>query len=106
MDNVSEVLALRIVDAAGLEPPFDPGAKMALVGRSASFNGKPTHLLTHSVRRVVRPQGRGMKVPIEDAGKNEGFTVTVEIGVPNFPQHESVLTSYASVSDRQRRGKP
>ncbi len=29
MDNVSEVLALRIVNKAGLEPPFGPRAKMA-----------------------------------------------------------------------------
>jgi len=30
MDNVSEVLALRIVKTAGLEPPFGPRAKMAM----------------------------------------------------------------------------
>jgi hypothetical protein len=45
-------------------------------------------------------------VPVEDAGKSEGFTVMVEIGVRNLPQRESVLTSYASVSERQRRSKP
>ena len=135
MDNVSEVLALRIVTAAGLEPLFGPRAKMAMVGRSVSLEGEPTHLLTHSVQRdvltrsicescgtweagtflrrvqcpgcgVVRPQGRGTKVPVEDAGKSEGFTVMVEIGVRNLPQRESVLTSYASVSERQRRSKP
>ena len=37
MDNVSEVLALRIVNSAGLEPPFGPRAKMAMVGRSVSI---------------------------------------------------------------------
>ncbi len=55
---------------------------------------------------VVRPQGRGTEVPVEDAGKSEGFTVMVEIGVRALPQRESVLTSYASVSERQRRSKP
>ena len=53
MDNVSEVLALRIVTAAGLEPLFGPRAKMAMVGRSVSLEGEPTHLLTHSVQRDV-----------------------------------------------------
>ena len=53
MDNVSEVLALRIVSKAGLEPPFGPRAKMALVGRSVNIDGEPTHLLTHSVHRDV-----------------------------------------------------
>ena len=53
MDNVSEVLALRIVSKAGLEPPFGPRAKMAMVGRSMSLEGEPTHLLTHSVQRDV-----------------------------------------------------
>ena len=49
MDNVSEVLALRIVKIAGLEPPFGPRAKKAMVGRSVSLECEPTHLLTHSV---------------------------------------------------------
>jgi len=53
MDNVSEVLELRIVKAAGLEPPFGPRAKMAVLGRSASIDGEPTHLLTQSVYRDV-----------------------------------------------------
>ena len=53
MDNVSEVLVLRIVKGAGLEPPFGPGAKMAVLGRSASIDGEPTHLLTQSVYRDV-----------------------------------------------------
>ncbi len=53
MDNVSEVLALRIVSKAGLEPPFGPRAKMAMVGRSVSIDDEPTHLLTHSVHRDV-----------------------------------------------------
>ncbi len=53
MDNVSEVLALRIVSRAGLEPPFGPRAKMAMVGRSVSIHSEPTHLLTHSVQRDV-----------------------------------------------------
>ena len=44
MGNVSEVSALRIVKAAGLELPFGPNAKMATVGRSVSFDGEPTHL--------------------------------------------------------------
>ncbi len=43
MGNVSEVSELRIVKAAGLEPPFGPRAKMAMPGRLVSFNGKPTH---------------------------------------------------------------
>ncbi len=47
MDNVSEVLELRIVKSAGLEPPFGPRAKMAMVGKSVSIDGEPTHLLTH-----------------------------------------------------------
>ncbi len=42
--NVSEVLELRIVNAAGLEPPFGPRAKKATVGRSVSIDGEPTHL--------------------------------------------------------------
>ena len=54
MDNVSEVLALRIVTAAGLEPLFGPRAKMAMVGRSVSLEGEPTHLLTHSVPVIVK----------------------------------------------------
>ena len=33
-------------------------------------------------------------MPVEDAGRSEGFTVMVEIGVRNLPQRESVLTSY------------
>jgi hypothetical protein len=53
MDNVSEVLVLRTVSKAGLEPPFGPRAKMAMVGKSVSIDGEPTHLLTHSVHRVV-----------------------------------------------------
>ena len=53
MDNVSEVLVLRIVKAAGLEPPFGPRAKMALPGRSASIDGEPTHPLPWSVYRDV-----------------------------------------------------
>ena len=44
MDNVSKVLVLRTVKAAGLELPFGPNAKMATVGRSVSFDGEPTHL--------------------------------------------------------------
>jgi hypothetical protein len=44
MGNVSEVLALRIVNKAGLEPPFGPRVKMALVGRSASIDGEPIYL--------------------------------------------------------------
>ncbi len=43
MGNVSEVLALRIVKQAGLEPPFGPRAKMALVGRLVSIDGEPTY---------------------------------------------------------------
>jgi len=53
MDNVSEVLELRIVKAAGLEPPFGPSAKMAMVGRSVSIDGEPTHLWTHPVYRDI-----------------------------------------------------
>jgi len=53
MDNVSEVLELRIVSEAGLEPPFGPRAKMALLGRSVSIDGELTHLLTQSVHRDV-----------------------------------------------------
>ena len=51
MGNVSEVLVLRIVRAAGLELPFGPSAKMAKVGRSVSFDGEPTHSQSHSVYR-------------------------------------------------------
>ena len=43
MDNVSEALVLRIVRAAEREPLFGSRAKKGMVGRSASFNGKPTH---------------------------------------------------------------
>ncbi|MES9904958.1 MAG: hypothetical protein ABW168_20065 [Sedimenticola sp.] len=42
--NVSKGLVLRIVSEAGLEPPFGPSAKMAMPGRSVSFDGEPTHL--------------------------------------------------------------
>ncbi len=52
-DNVSKVLALRIVNKAGLESPFGPRAKMAILGRSASIDGEPTHLKTLSVYRDV-----------------------------------------------------
>ena len=52
-DNVSKVLVLRIVKKAGLESPFGPRAKMAIVGRSASIDGEPTHLKTHPVYRDV-----------------------------------------------------
>ncbi len=44
MGNVSEGLVLRIVSEAGLESPFGPKAKMAMPGRSVSFDGEPTHL--------------------------------------------------------------
>ena len=44
MDNVSEVSVLRIVSTAGLELPFGPRAKMAMLGRSVSFDGELTHL--------------------------------------------------------------
>ena len=44
MDNVSEVSVLRIVSKAGLELPFGPRAKMAMLGRSVSFDGELTHL--------------------------------------------------------------
>ena len=37
MGNVSEALVLSIVRAAGLELPFGPSAKMAMVGRSVSL---------------------------------------------------------------------
>ena len=53
MDNVSKVLVLHIVNVAGLESPFGPRAKMAMVGRSASIDGEPTHLKAHSVYRDV-----------------------------------------------------
>jgi len=53
MDNVSEVLVLRIVTAAGLESPFGPRAKKAMVGKSVSIDGEPTHLLTHPVYRDI-----------------------------------------------------
>ena len=43
MGNVSEVLVLRIVNKAGLESPFGPRAKMALVGRLVSIDGEPTY---------------------------------------------------------------
>jgi hypothetical protein len=43
MGNVSEVLVLRIVKQAGLESPFGPRAKMALVGRLVSIDGEPTY---------------------------------------------------------------
>ncbi len=52
-DNVSEVLALRIVSKAGLEPPFGPRAKMAQVGWSVSIDGEPTYPMTHPVYRDV-----------------------------------------------------
>ena len=42
MDNVSEVSVLRIVKGAGLELPFGPRAKMALLGRSVSIDGELT----------------------------------------------------------------
>jgi hypothetical protein len=51
MGNVSEVLVLRIVKPAGLESPFGPRAKMAMLGKSVSIDGKPTHLLSQSVYR-------------------------------------------------------
>ena len=51
MGNVSEVSALRTVKAARLELPFGRRAKMAIVGRSVSFDGKPTHSSSHSVYR-------------------------------------------------------
>ena len=54
-DNVSKVLVLRIVKKAGLESPFGPRAKMAIVGRSASIDGEPTHLKSHSVQRRPNP---------------------------------------------------
>ncbi len=53
MGNVSKVLELRIVNAAELEPPFGSRAKMALVGRSVSIDGEPTHPLFHPVYRDV-----------------------------------------------------
>ena len=53
MDNVSEVLALHIVTSAGLESPFGPKAKMALVGKSVSIDGEPTYLLSHPVYKDV-----------------------------------------------------
>ena len=49
MGNVSEVLVLRIVRAAELELPFGSSAKMAMVGRSVSFDGEPTHSQSHPV---------------------------------------------------------
>ena len=51
MGNVSEVLVLRIVRAAELELPFGSSAKMAMVGRSVSFDGEPTHSQSHPVYR-------------------------------------------------------
>ena len=51
MGNVSEVLVLRIVNKAGLEPPFGPRAKMAMPGRLVCFDGKPTHPQSWSVYR-------------------------------------------------------
>ena len=51
MGNVSEVLVLRIVNKAGLESPFGPRAKMALVGRLVSIDGEPTYPLSYSVYR-------------------------------------------------------
>ena len=56
MDNVSKVLVLHIVTRAGLEPPFGPRAKMAMLGRSASLDGESTHLLSQSVYRDVLTQ--------------------------------------------------
>ena len=49
--NVSEALVLSIVRAAGLELPFGPSAKMAMVGRSVSFDGEPTHSKSYPVYR-------------------------------------------------------
>ena len=49
----SEVLVLRIVRGAGLKPPFGPRAKVAVLGRSASIDGEPSHLLTQPVYRDV-----------------------------------------------------
>ena len=46
MGNVSEALELHIVSKAGLEPPFGPRAKMALLGRSVSIDGELTHPLS------------------------------------------------------------
>jgi hypothetical protein len=43
MGNVSEALVLRVVNEAGLEPPFGPRAKKAMPGRLVSFDGEPTH---------------------------------------------------------------
>ena len=51
MGNVSEALELHIVSKAGLEPPFGPRAKMALLGRSVSIDGELTHPLSQSVYR-------------------------------------------------------
>ena len=53
MDNVSEVLVLRIVIGAGLEPPFGPRDKMSLLGKLASIDGKPTHLKSQPVYRDI-----------------------------------------------------
>ena len=53
MGNVSEALVLSIVRAARLELPYGRSAKMAMVGRSVSFDGKPTHLSSHPVYRGV-----------------------------------------------------
>ena len=44
MGNVSEALELSTVSKAGLELPFGPRAKIAMVGRSASLDDEPTHL--------------------------------------------------------------
>jgi len=47
---------------------------------------------------VALPRGRRTKMPVEDAGKSECFTVMVEIGVQVLPYPEKVQTSYAGVA--------
>jgi len=44
MDNVSEVLVLRIVTSAELERPFGSRAKTAQGTGSGDINGHPTHV--------------------------------------------------------------
>jgi len=94
MGNVSKVSVLRIVKAAGLELPFGPSAKMATVGRSANFDGEPTHLQSRPVYRGVLTQS------VEYAKRGKPVSFSVRAQCPPMQSLSPVREKYGGAGRR------